>query len=173
MLVEAIGGVTTARTLVETALRRGIRVVTANKALLAARGPQLQQLAHTHGTRIDFEGAVAGAIPVVRCIRSGAAGVGIERVSGILNGTSNFVLDQLAEGASLADAIAVAQQRGYAEADPTRDLSGEDAEDKLRVLAWLIFGVDPATLPVITTRASMPKPPRGQHRCALKAIASN
>lgn len=149
VLVEAIGGTTTARTLVETALRRGIRVVTANKALLAERGPQLQQLARTNGTRIDFEGAVAGAVPVVRCVRSGAAGVGISKFSGILNGTSNFVLDRVAEGASLADAIATAQRLGYAEADPTRDLSGEDAEDKLRVLAWLIFGVDPSTLTVV------------------------
>lgn len=149
VLVEAIGGTTTARTLVETALRRGIRVVTANKALLAEHGPHLQELARAYGTRIDFEGAVAGAIPVVRCVRSGAAGVGITRVSGILNGTSNFVLDRVAEGRSLADAIATAQQLGYAEADPTRDLSGEDAEDKLRVLSWLIFGVDPSALRVV------------------------
>ncbi len=149
VLVEAIGGTTTARTLVETALRRGIRVVTANKALLAERGPQLQALAKANRTRIDFEGAVAGAIPVVRCVRSGAAGVGITKISGILNGTSNFVLDRVAEGRSLADAVAVAQQLGYAEADPTRDLSGEDAEDKLRVLAWLVFGAEPSTLRVV------------------------
>lgn len=149
VLVEAIGGTTTARTLVETALRRGIRVVTANKALLAERGPQLQQLAKANGTRLDFEGAVAGAVPIVRCVRSGAAGVGITAFSGILNGTSNFVLDRVAEGASLADAIRTAQQLGFAEADPTRDLSGEDAEDKLRVLSWLIFGIDPAALKVV------------------------
>jgi len=149
VLIEAIGGTTTARTLVETALRRGIRVVTANKALLAERGPHLQQLAQLHGTRLDFEGAVAGAIPVVRCVRSGAAGVGITSISGILNGTSNFVLERVADGASLHDAVRVAQQLGYAEADPTRDLSGEDAEDKLRVLAWLVFGVDPSTLKVV------------------------
>lgn len=149
VLVEAIGGTTTARTLVETALRRGIRVVTANKALLAERGTQLAALARSNGTRIDFEGAVAGAIPVVRCLRSGAAGVGITRILGILNGTSNYVLERVAEGASLADAIATAQRLGYAEADPTRDLSGEDAEDKLRVLAWLAFGVDPSSLKVI------------------------
>lgn len=149
VLVEAIGGTTTARTLVETALRRGIRVVTANKALLAERGTQLAALARSNGTRIDFEGAVAGAIPVIRCLRSGAAGVGITRILGILNGTSNYVLERVADGASLADAIATAQRLGYAEADPTRDLSGEDAEDKLRVLAWLAFGVDPASLKVI------------------------
>jgi len=148
VLVEAIGGTTTARTLVEVALRRGIRVVTANKALLGARGAALQQLARTTGTRLDFEGAVCGAIPIVRCVRTGAAGVGITQVSGILNGTSNFVLDKVAEGQSLADAIATAQRLGYAEADPTRDLDGQDAEDKLRILAWLAFGVEPGSLAV-------------------------
>lgn len=148
VLVEAIGGTTTARTLVETALRRGIRVVTANKALLGERGSALAALARITDTRLDFEGAVCGAIPIVRCVRSGAAGVGITKISGILNGTSNFVLEKVAEGASLADAVMTAQRLGYAEADPTRDLSGQDAEDKLRILAWMCFGVDPATLKV-------------------------
>ena len=148
VLVEVIGGTTTARTLVETALQRGIRVVTANKALLGECGAALAALARGTDTRLDFEGAVCGAIPIVRCVRSGAAGVGITKVSGILNGTSNYVLEQVAEGASLADAVATAQQLGYAEADPTRDLSGQDAEDKLRMLAWMCFGVDPATLEV-------------------------
>lgn len=148
VLVEAIGGTTTARTLVETALRRGIRVVTANKALLGERGSALEALARLTDTRLDFEGAVCGAIPIVRCVRSGAAGVGITKVSGILNGTSNYVLEQVTAGASLSDAVATAQRLGYAEADPTRDLSGQDAEDKLRILAWMCFGVDPATLNV-------------------------
>ncbi len=148
VLVEVIGGTTTARTLVETALRRGIRVVTANKALLGERGAALQQLARHAGTRLDFEGAVCGAIPIVRCVRTGAAGVGITRVSGILNGTSNYVLEKVAEGQSLADAITTAQRLGYAEADPTRDLNGQDAEDKLRILAWLAFGVEPGSLNV-------------------------
>ena len=124
-------------------------MVTANKALLAERGPELLALAHAHGTRLDFEGAVAGAIPVVRCIRSGAVGAGITQCSGILNGTSNFVLDRVAEGCSLSEAIRDAQRLGYAEADPSRDLSGEDAEDKLRVLAWLMFGVSPRSLAVV------------------------
>lgn len=148
VLVEAIGGTTTARVLVETALQRGIRVVTANKALLSEQGEALQTLASQHGTRIDFEGAVCGAIPIVRCVRSGAAGVGITRVSGILNGTSNYVLEQIADGLSLDAAVAAAQELGYAEADPTRDLNGQDIEDKLRVLAWLAFGIDPQTLKV-------------------------
>ncbi len=148
VLVEAIGGTTTARTLVETALQRGIRVVTANKALLGERGAALATLARITNARLEFEGAVCGAIPIVRCIRSGAAGVGITKVSGILNGTSNYVLEKVADGASLAEAVAAAQRLGYAEADPTRDLSGQDAEDKLRILAWMCFGVDPATLTV-------------------------
>ncbi len=148
VLVEVIGGTTTARSLVEHALDRSIRVVTANKALLGIHGSVLASLAAQRGVMLDYEGAVCGAIPVVRSLRSGAAGVGITRVDGILNGTSNYVLDRLAEGASLAEAVATAQELGYAEADPTRDLSGEDAEDKLRILAWLAFGVDPAALRV-------------------------
>ncbi|MEI6739689.1 MAG: homoserine dehydrogenase [Gemmatimonadaceae bacterium] len=148
VLIEVIGGTATARSLVEAALARGIDVVTANKALLAIDGPALQALATTTGARLDFEAAVGGAIPIVRSIRSGAAGVGPTGIHGILNGTSNFVFDRLAQGDTLDAAVATAQALGYAEADPTRDLSGEDAEDKLRVLAWLLFGVDPRTLQV-------------------------
>jgi homoserine dehydrogenase len=148
VLVELIGGTSTARTLVETALARGVRVVTANKALLGERGAALQALAAAGNTRLDFEGAVCGAVPIVRCVRAGAAGVGITRVSGILNGTSNYVLERVAHGESLAMAVAAAQQLGYAEADPTRDLNGQDVEDKLRILAWLAFGVPPDALSV-------------------------
>ena len=148
VLVEAIGGTTTARTLVEIALRRGIRVVTANTALLGQRGPALAALARITDTRLDFEGAVCGAIPIVRCVRSGAAGVGITKVSGILNGASNFVLQKVAEGTSRSDAVATLQRLGYVQADPARDRSGQDAEDTLRILAWMCFGVDPATLTV-------------------------
>lgn len=149
VLVEAIGGTTTARFLVESALKRGIRVVTANKALLGERGGELKALAQKHGTRIDFEGAVCGAIPIVRCVRSGAAGVGVKRISGILNGTSNFVLGEITKGASFSKAVSTAQELGYAEADPTRDLNGQDAEDKLRILAWLAFGIEPGQLKVV------------------------
>lgn len=148
VLVEVIGGVTTARTLVESALRRGIRVVTANKALLAAHGPELLALALDNNTTLDFEGAVAAAVPVVRCLRSGTVGVGIQRITGVLNGTTNVVLQRVSDGECLSDAIRYAQDQGYAETDPTRDLSGQDAEDKLRVLAWLAFGVHPASLEV-------------------------
>ncbi len=148
VLVELIGGTTTAHTLVESALKRGIRVVSANKALLATSGPVLSALAAFHNTTLDYEGAVAAAVPVVRCLRSGAAGVGINRITGILNGTTNVVLERVSSGESLSDAVRYAQQQGFAEEDPTRDLSGEDAEDKLRVLAWLAFGADPKSLRV-------------------------
>lgn len=148
VLVEAIGGTDTAKDLVEAALRKGVRVVTANKALLALYGSSLEALAASHGTRIDFEASVGGAVPVVRCLRSGAAGVEVRSVSGILNGTTNFILDQLSDGKSFQEAVSEAQERGYAESDPSRDLSGEDIEDKLRVLAWLAFHVDPASITV-------------------------
>jgi homoserine O-acetyltransferase len=148
VLVEVIGGTTTAFDLVAGALRRGVRVVTANKALLAAHGPALAALARANGTTLDYEAAVGAAIPIVRALRERRAGPAPARVSGILNGTCNFVLDQLAGGADVATAIAAAQAAGYAEADPSRDLSGQDSEDKLRVLAWLAFGIDPAALEV-------------------------
>jgi len=148
VLVEAIGGTDVAAELVEAALARGIHVVTANKALLGLRGETLKASALWQRTSLSFEGAVCGAIPIVRCLQSGAAGVDITRITGILNGTSNFVLQQLAAGQSLSEAVHTAQALGYAEADPTRDLNGQDAEDKLRILAWLAFGVPPHALEV-------------------------
>ncbi len=148
VLIEALGGVEPARTLVECALRRGVRVITANKALIAAHGPALLALARAHHTTIDFEGAVGAAIPVIRALRSGSAGDDIESVSGVLNGTTNAILDAVANGASFRDATTRAQVSGFAEADPSRDLDGRDAEDKLRVLAWLAFGVSPQSVRV-------------------------
>ena len=148
VLVEALGGIEPARTLVEAALRRGIRVITANKALMAAHGPSLLALAGAHHTSIDFEGAVGAAIPVIRTLRSGSAGTDIVRVSGVLNGTTNAILDAVAAGVSFDAALARAQSDGYAEADPSRDLDGRDVEDKLRLLAWLAFGVPPQLLSV-------------------------
>jgi homoserine O-acetyltransferase len=149
VLIELIGGTTTARTIVETALKRGIRVVCANKALLAVHGPSLKTLAALNDTTLEYEGAVAAAVPVIRLLKSGLADAGIQRISGIINGTTNVVLERVSAGESLSDAIRYAQQQGFAEADPTRDLSGEDAEDKLRVLAWLAWGVEPASLRVV------------------------
>ena len=148
VLVELIGGTSTAHSLVKAALARGIRVVSANKALMASCGPVLSALAADNNTTIDYEGAVAAAVPVIRCLRSGAAGHDVHRIRGILNGTTNVVLERVSNGESFAEAVAFAQREGFAEADPTRDLSGQDAEDKLRVLAWLAFGVNPAQLHV-------------------------
>jgi homoserine dehydrogenase len=148
VVVEAIGGIDPALVIARAALERGKRLVTANKALVAAHGPELAALARRHGGRLDFESAAAGGIPIVRALRGPLSLTGIRAVRGILNGTTNYVLSRLEDGWSFADALAEAQARGFAEADPSRDLSGEDAADKLRILAWLAFGVEPARLQV-------------------------
>lgn len=148
VVIETIGGIEPARTLVAAALVEGRRVITANKALIAAEGAALAQLAARFGGQLDFEGAVGGCMPVVRALRSGAAGVGVTTIRGVLNGTSNFVLDRVSSGATTGDAIREAQVNGFAEADPSRDLDGIDAADKIAILAWLTFGVAPHMLPV-------------------------
>jgi homoserine dehydrogenase len=148
VVIETIGGLEPARSIVASALAAGRRVVTANKALVAAHGAALAALAARSGGQLDFEGAVGGCIPVVRALRSGAAGVGVTAVRGVLNGTSNFVLDRAMRGDAPAAAIAEAQRLGFAEADPSRDLDGVDAADKVAILAWLAFGVAPHMLPV-------------------------
>ncbi len=148
VLIEVMGGVEPARTLVTAALRRGIRVITANKALIAAHGPELIALAHQHHTTLDFEGAVGASIPVVRALRTRATGDDVVKIVGVLNGTTNAILDDMFNGQSLASALASAQANGFAEADPSRDLNGRDAEDKLRIMAWLAFRIAPAHLTV-------------------------
>lgn len=148
VVVEAIGGTDPALRIATAALAGGKRLVTANKALVAAHGPELVALARRHGGRLDFESAAAGGIPIVRALREPLSLTGITSVRGILNGTTNYILSRLEDGWTFAAALADAQARGFAEADPSRDLSGEDAADKLRILAWLAFGVEPATLQV-------------------------
>lgn len=148
VVVEAIGGTDPALRIATAALERGKRLVTANKALVAAHGPELVALGRRHGGRLDFESAAAGGIPIVRALREPLSLTGITSVRGILNGTTNYVLSRLEEGWSFPGALADAQARGFAEADPSRDLSGEDAADKLRILAWLAFGVEPARLQI-------------------------
>ena len=143
VVVEAIGGDGVASSIAESVLRRGRRLVTANKLLLAQAGPALLRLAREHGTTLDFEASVAGGVPVVRAIREQLAPGGIRTVRGIINGTTNYILDAMSAGRGYADALADAQRLGYAEADPTRDVSGADAADKLRILGWLAFGVAP------------------------------
>jgi homoserine dehydrogenase len=148
VVVEAIGGLEPALTIARAALARGGRLVTPNNALVAAHGPELAALARRSGGRLDFESAVGGGIPIVRTLRESLSLTGIQAVRGILNGTTNYVLSRLEDGWTFTDALADAQARGFAEADPSRDLRGEDAADKLRILAWLAFGTEPARLQV-------------------------
>jgi len=141
VVVELIGGVEEAYRLVEGALRRGKHVVTANKALLAARGEDLFRLAAEKGVDIYYEGAVCGGVPIIRTLREALASDRITSLHGIVNGTTNYILSAMAEnGAPLSEALGEAQRLGYAEADPTLDVSGGDAAQKLCVLAQLAFG---------------------------------
>lgn len=143
VVVELIGGLEPAGPLVAAALGAGKGVVTANKALLAARGTELAALARAKGVPLAFEAAVAGGIPILRALRESFAGDRVEAVSGILNGTSNFVLTGMNRTVrGLADVLAEAQALGYAEADPAADVGGSDAACKLALLARLAFGQD-------------------------------
>jgi homoserine dehydrogenase len=140
IVVELMGGIEPARGLLLEAMAGGASVVTANKALLAQDGARLYEAADASGVDLHFEAAVAGAIPLVRPIRESLAGDRIERVLGIVNGTTNYVLDAMARtGASFEDALATAQRLGYAEADPTADIEGHDAAAKASILASLAF----------------------------------
>jgi len=140
LVVEVIGGIEPARTLILDAMAGGASVVTANKALLAEDGPTLYEAAARNGVDLYYEAAVAGAIPLVRPISESLAGDRVRRVLGIVNGTTNFVLDKMdAAGLDFADAVAQAQALGYAEADPTADVEGFDAAAKAAILASLAF----------------------------------
>lgn len=141
VVVELIGGVDVAERLVRAALEAKKHVVTANKALLAERGAALFEVAEANGRDLYFEAAVAGAIPVIRVIRESLAADHIRSVRGIINGTSNYVLSSMAnDGATFADALKAAQNAGFAEADPTLDVTGGDAGHKLALIAGLAFG---------------------------------
>ncbi len=142
VVVELMGGTTTARTVVLDALAAGKHVVTANKALLAAHGTELFEAARRHERTVCFEAAVAGGVPIIRALGESLAANQVTALQGILNGTSNFILTSMAEGGtSYAAALAEAQRLGYAEADPTLDVDGSDAAHKLAVLAQIAFGV--------------------------------
>jgi homoserine dehydrogenase len=141
VIVELIGGIDPARDYVTRALRAGRHVVTANKQLVAQHGPELVEAARRGGAQLRFEAAVAGAIPVIRVVQESLGAVPIEKVFGIVNGTTNFILTEMARtGASYTDALADAKLRGYAEADPTEDVNGADAAAKMAILARLAFG---------------------------------
>ncbi|MFV0279028.1 MAG: homoserine dehydrogenase [Parahaliea sp.] len=142
ILVELIGGTTVARELVETAIRNGKHIVTANKALIAEYGNEIFALAAEHGVAVRYEAAVAGGIPIIKVLREGLAGNRIEWLAGIINGTGNFILSEMREHRrEFADVLAEAQALGYAEADPTFDVEGIDAAHKLVILASLAFGI--------------------------------
>jgi homoserine dehydrogenase len=143
IVVELIGGLHPAQELIEAALRAGKPVVTANKAVLAASGAELADLAAANDVDLLYEAAVAGAIPVIRPLRESLAGEQILRVMGIVNGTTNFILTRMEEdGVDFDDALAEAQRLGMAERDPTADVEGHDAAAKAAILAALAFGSD-------------------------------
>jgi len=143
VVVELFGGTTAARSVIEDALNAGKDVVTANKALLAQHGDELLRLARRLGRCIAFEASVGGGIPVIGAIRNGLVPDRIQSIYGVVNGTCNYILTQMLERqVSYAAALAEAQQRGYAEADPRLDVEGLDSAHKLAVLARLAFGVN-------------------------------
>jgi homoserine dehydrogenase len=140
IVVEMIGGIEPARSLLLAAMKTGKSVVTANKALLGADAAAMHAAAREHGADLFYEAAVAGAIPLLRPLRESLAGDAVRRVLGIVNGTTNFILDQMdSSGAEFGDALAQAQALGYAEADPTADVGGYDAAAKAAILASLAF----------------------------------
>ncbi|WP_422112899.1 homoserine dehydrogenase [Gardnerella sp. DNF00257] len=140
IIVELIGGLEPAHTFVKTALECGKSVVTANKALLAKFGPELYECAQKNGVDLSFEASVAGAIPILRPLRESLVGYKITQIFGIVNGTTNYILDEMTvRGLDFDSALRAAQEKGYAEADPTGDVEGFDAANKAAILATLAF----------------------------------
>jgi homoserine dehydrogenase len=140
IVIELMGGIEPARTHLLTAIGAGADVVTANKALLATHGPEIFEAADQVGAQVYYEAAAAGAIPIIRPLRDSLAGDRVQRIMGIVNGTTNYILDRMdLEGAEFGDVLAQAQALGYAEADPTADVEGYDAAQKAAILASLAF----------------------------------
>src|SRR5919201_3603445 len=140
LVVEVMGGLDPARDYVLRAMAGGRHVVTANKQLLSQHGEELWAAAREHGVQLRFEAAVAGVVPVIRVLQESLAAAHVDRLHGIVNGTTNFILTRMGEtGASYGDALAEAQRLGYAEADPTEDVNGKDAAAKMAILARLAF----------------------------------
>jgi homoserine dehydrogenase len=146
VVIEAVGGDEPARTIASDALRRGKKVITANKDLLASHGDSLSALASENRAGLDFGAAVGGSAPVISTLRDLVGASTPLSVRGILNGTSNYVISLLERGASLETAVASARERGLAEADCSRDLDGRDAAAKLAIIAWITYGLRPAGL---------------------------
>jgi homoserine dehydrogenase len=140
LIVELMGGIEPTRDYVLRAMRAGRHVVTANKQLLSQHGEEVFDAARGAGVQLRFEGAVAGVVPAIRVMAETLAAAHIERVHGIVNGTTNYILTQMAAtGATYAEALAEAQELGFAEADPTEDVTGKDAAAKMAILARLAF----------------------------------
>src|SRR5580698_10634425 len=140
LVVELVGGIEPARSFIERSLARGKHVVTANKALLALDGFTLMKAAEVQKVRLGFEASVCGGIPIIRALRDGLVGNNIHSLSGILNGTCNYILTRMTEdGVEFEDALREAQAKGFAEADPTLDIDGHDAAQKLTILTELAF----------------------------------
>ncbi len=140
LIVELMGGLDPAYDYVMRAMRARRHVVTANKQLLSHYGEELWEAAREHGVQLRFEGSVAGVVPIIRVLQESLAGASIDRVHGIVNGTSNFILTEMARtGATYDDTLAEAQRLGYAEADPSEDVDGRDAAAKMAILARLAF----------------------------------
>jgi homoserine dehydrogenase len=159
IVVELVGGVDPAAEWIRAALAAGKSVVTANKQVIARHGPALLRFAERQGRQLRFEGAVGGAMPIVRAIGEGLSAAGVERITGILNGTCNAVLSGLEAGAgSFDDALAEARAAGFAESDPSADLDGSDASAKLAILCALAFGirVDPEAIDARSIAAICP-----------------
>ena len=159
VVIEAIGGFDPALRIAESALGRGRRLITANKALLATHGSALTALARRKRTSVRYDAAVGGGVPILRVLDEALGADGPSCVRGILNGTANFVLTRIESGASFTTALDEARAAGFAEADASRDLDGRDAADKIALVAWTAFGVAPEALGV--RRASLlPDPER-------------
>jgi homoserine dehydrogenase len=151
VVIEAVGGDEPARTIASDALRRGKKVITANKDLLASHGDSLSALASENQAGLDFGAAVGGSAPVISTLRDLVGASTPLSVRGILNGTSNYVISLLERGVSLETALASARERGLAEADCSRDLDGRDAAAKLAIIAWITYGIRPAGLHIRRT----------------------
>jgi homoserine dehydrogenase len=140
LIVELIGGIEPARDYVLRAMKAGKHVVSANKQLLSQHGEELWACAREHGVQLRFEGAVAGVVPVIRVLQESLAATRVERIHGIVNGTTNYILSEMAaRGLAYDDALKQAQELGYAESDPTDDVTGRDAAAKMAILARLAF----------------------------------
>ena len=175
VIVELAGGIDPAGGWVRKALKSGKSVVTANKKLISLQGVELERLAASGGGQLKYGAAVAGGIPVIPGLEQGLAGDQIVRIEGILNGTCNFILSRMQEGAEYAPVLVAAQSKGYAEADPTEDVGGFDARAKLSILMRLALGVtvDPeeiAPLP-ITSITSVDFSYARELGCTIRQIA--